>query len=503
MRLTNGTLRVLQCSAGVAAFALVLAAWPAAVSHNSQIPPDARGGPTSVASTKGDFLSAERREELRVLDANGGVYEDAQLQALVAQIVDRLAASSDRPELRYRVIILNSSAVNAFSLPSGRLYVTRGLLALANDASELAAVLSHEIGHVTARHALVRESTAGPAAPAGRVAVDAFNDPQLGARAFAGSNFALAGFSRSQELEADGIGARISSRAGYDPYGAVRFLNSMSRNGQLRSTGAVDAVPRYVNTPSSHPATADRSAIALANARQYTAPGGAERDAAVLLANIDGLIYGEDPDDGVVRARQFLHPRLGFAFTAPQGFSLYRSAQAVVGLKGTSGEALRLDVVQVPAEQSLSDYLASGWMENLDPASVEEVSMNGLAAATAMAESSQWSFRIVAVRLDGGVARLIFAATPGAGELERVFRDMAATFRRMSTAELAATKPLRLRIIAVLPGDTPEKLAKRMAVVDRPLERFLVLNGLAAGHVLKPGDRVKIVTSDGRILPSK
>ena len=120
-----------------------------------------------------------------------------------------------------------------------------------------------------------------------------------------------------------------------------------------------------------------------------------------------------------------------------------------------------------------------------------------------MVESSQWSFRIVAVRLDGGVARLIFAAKPGARELDRVFREMTATFRRMSTAELAATKPLRLRIIAVLPGDTPEKLAKRMAVVDRPLERFLVLNGLAAGHALKPGDRVKIVTSDGRILPSK
>lgn len=503
MRMTNGTLRVLRCSAGVAAFALVLAAWPAAVSHNSQIASDARRGPTSVAATKGDFLSAEQREELRILDANGGVYEDAQLRDLVGQIVDRLAVSSDRPDLRYRVTILNSSAVNAFSLPSGRLYVTRGLLALANDASELAAVLSHEIGHVTARHALVREAAAGQASPAGRVAADAFNDPQLGARAFAGSNFAVAGFSRSQEVEADGIGARISSRAGYDPYGAVRFLNSMSRNGQLRSTGALDAVPRYVNIPSSHPATADRSAIALANARQYTAPGGADRDAAVLLANIDGLIYGEDPNDGVVRGRQFLHPRLGFAFTAPQGFALYRSAQAVVGVKGTSGEALRLDVVQVPAEQSLSDYLASGWMENLDPASVEEVSMNGLAAATAMAETSQWSFRIVAVRLDGGVARLIFAAKPAARELDRVFREMAGTFRRMSTPELAAIKPLRLRIVAVLPGDTPEKLAKRMAVVDHPLERFLVLNGLAAGHALKPGDRVKIVTSDGHILPAK
>src|SRR5580704_18978902 len=160
MRLTYGHLHRLRYAAAAGAFVCLLGAWPAAVSRNSQLPSQAPN-PVVVSSTKGDFLSAERREELRVLEANGGVYEDTQLQALVGQIVERLAASSDRPELRYRVVILNSPAVNAFSLPSGRLYVTRGLIALANDASELAAVLSHEIGHVIARHDLLK-------APSGR-----------------------------------------------------------------------------------------------------------------------------------------------------------------------------------------------------------------------------------------------------------------------------------------------------------------------------------------------
>src|SRR5580704_9469754 len=190
MRLTYGHFHRLRYAAAAGAFLCLLGAWPAAVSRNSQLPPQA-SNPVVVSSTKGDFLSAERREELRVLEANGGVYEDTQLQALVGQIVERLAASSDRPELRYRVVILNSPAVNAFSLPSGRLYVTRGLLALANDAAELAAVLSHEIGHVTAHHALVRVASPPPA-PVGR-AVDAFGDAPFGARAFTGSNFALAG----------------------------------------------------------------------------------------------------------------------------------------------------------------------------------------------------------------------------------------------------------------------------------------------------------------------
>lgn len=466
--------------AGMAAFACVLGAWPAAVSHNSQLATDA---PRPVAtSSKTDFLSPERREEMRVLEANGGVYEDVQLQALVTGIVERLAASSDRPELRYRVVILNSPAVNAFSLPSGHLYVTRGLIALANDASELAAVLAHEIGHVTAQHALLRETPNGRTEPFGA----------FGARAFAGSNFAIAGFSRSQEVEADNIGARISARAGYDAYGAVRFLGTMSRNAQLRAVGPDEV-------PATHPATADRLNIAQANARRYAVPGVAERDAAVLLANVDGLVYGEDANDGIVRGRQFLHAGFGFAFMAPAGFSLTRSAQALLGLRAGGGEMLLLEPVTIPPEQSLSDYLASGWMANLDPQSIAAVTLNGLPAATASAEGSQWSFRIAVVRLEKGAVRLIFAVKPAARDLDRAFREVAGTLRPMTAAETAAAKPLRLRVVTVQSGDTPAKLARRMAAIDHPLDRFLVLNGLSAGQALKTGDRVKLITDDGHI----
>jgi predicted Zn-dependent protease len=452
------------------------------VSRDSQMPAPE---PFPVAtSSKTDFLSIERREELRVLDANGGVYEDAQLKGLVTDIVERLAASSDRPDLHYRVVILNSPAVNAFSLPSGRLYVTRGLIALANDASELAAVLSHEIGHVISRHALLREPPIGRGEPLG----------DFGARAFVVSNFALAGFSRTQEVEADNIGARVSARAGYDPYGAVRILGALSRNAQLRSPGADEV-------PSSHPATADRLSIAQTNARRYAVPGIAERDAAVLLANVDGLLYGDDPNGGVVRGRQFLHAGLGFAFMPPPGYSLTRSGEALLGLRAGGGEMLLLEPVAIPREQSLADYLASGWMQNLDRRSIAPASAHGIPAATATAEGSQWSFRILVVRLDKGGVRLIFAAKPGTRDIDRAFRDVADTLRPMTAAEIAAAKPLRLRVVTVQPGDTPAKLVRRMAAVDRPLERFLVLNGLSNGQAVKAGDRVKLITQDGHIRP--
>jgi predicted Zn-dependent protease len=480
MRFIGRQLRRFRYVIGLAAFAGVVGAWPAAVSHDSQLP--APGRNEVATATKGDFLSAERREELRVLEANGGIYQDAQLQGLVADIVERLAASSDRPDLRYRVVILNSPAVNAFSLPSGRIYVTRGLIALANDASELAAVLSHEIGHVIARHAALQAPITARVDPFGG----------FGARAFAGSNFALAGFSRTQEVEADTIGARISARAGYDSYGAVRFLTAMSRNAQLRAAGAEEA-------PSTHPATADRLSIAQTNAGRYAVPGVAERDGAVMLANVDGLVYGDDPNDGVVRGRQFLHAGLGFTFAAPPGYSLTRAGEALMGLRAGGGEMLLLEPAAVPREQSLADYLASGWMQGLDRRSIAETNLNGLPAATAAAEGSQWSFRILVLRLDKADVRLIFAGKPGTRDVDRAFRDLVDTFRPLTAAEVASAKPLRVRVVTVQPGDTPAKLAGRMAAVDRPLERFLVLNGLSAGQALKPGTEVKLIIQDGHV----
>src|SRR5262249_42738644 len=238
------------------------------------------------------------REHQRILASYGGAYENPRLEALVSQTVDRLVASSERPDQRYKVTILNSPAVNAFALPSGQLYVTRGLLALANDTSELASVLSHEMAHVIARHASMREDQVRQAALVSRVAADVFNDPQMGALALAKSKIAIASFSRGQELEADGIGVGISSRAGFDPFGPVRFLTPMGRHAELRATGVPPPAPRQLDFLSSHPATPDRVKIAQANARQYTAPGSGERDRAAYLATMDGLVYGEDPSEG-------------------------------------------------------------------------------------------------------------------------------------------------------------------------------------------------------------
>lgn len=435
---------------------------------------------------------ATEREHERILASYGGAYDDPRLEALITRTVERLVAASDRPDLVYKVTILNSGAVNAFALPTGQLYVTRGLIALASDTSELSSVLAHEMAHVLAKHAAIREDQARQAAVVTRVVAEMSNDANMTALALAKTKLTMASFSRTQEFEADGIGVGIAARAKFDPFGAARFLSAMERNAALKASGA-PADPRSLDFLSSHPATPERVQNAQAAARQYASPDIGERDRDAYLSAIDNLVYGEDPSEGFVRGRRFLHPKLGFTFQVPEGFVLENTAQAVVGVREGGTQAMRFDVVRVPAEQSLGDYLNSGWMENVDRASTEDLTINGFPSATATAVGDQWQFRIYALRFGSDVYRFIFATKKKTFEADRGFRDTVNSFRRLTLAEIQAARPLRIRVITVQPGDTVESLSHRMSGVDRPMERFRILNGLDARATLKPRDRVKIV----------
>jgi len=436
---------------------------------------------------------AQRREHERLISSYGGVYRSAELDSLIKKTVDRLTQASENPNLSYRVTVLNSPAINAFALPGGSLYITRGLVALANDTAELSSVLAHEMAHVLAQHAAIREDQIRQAMVVSRVISDVLSDPDLGALSLAKSRLSLATFSRGQELEADAIGVGISARAGYDPFGAPRFLTSMGRYATLRGSGMNQPTLDKLDFMSSHPTTPERISIAMANAKQYTVPKAAEADKKAFLDAIDGLIYGDDPKEGYVRGRRFLHASLGFAFEAPEGFSLENTPQAVLGATPSGKEALRLDAVRIPAEQSLPQFLASGWIDGIDPGSIEALTINGFPAATALARGEQWSFRLFAIRFGADVYRLAFAAREFNPTIDAAFRVSAETFRRVPVEEAKGAQPLRIKVVRVGLGDTAMRLAAKMAVPDRKLERFLILNGLEKDAKLKFGDRVKIV----------
>src|SRR5690349_7809763 len=383
--------------------------------------PSLSGTPAKPNRTVAQTPASEREHE-RILASYGGVYDDPKLEALISKTVDRLVAASDRPEQAYRVTILNSGAVIAFALPTGQLYVTRGLVALASDTSELSSVLSHEMAHVLAKHAAIREDQARQAAVVTRVVTDMGNDPDLTALALAKTKLTMASFSRTQEFEADGIGVGISAKAHFDPYGAARFLTSMERNAELKA-GKTPIDPRAQDFLSSHPATPERVQNAATVAKNYVSTEANEHDRETYLTAIDNIVFGEDPSEGFVRGRRFLHPKLGFTFQAPENYTLDNTAQAVIGVREGGAQAMRFDVVRVPADQSLSDYLNSGWMEGVDKGSTEDLMINGFPVASANANGDQWQFKVYALRYGSDVYRFIFASRQKTTESDRNARE--------------------------------------------------------------------------------
>jgi predicted Zn-dependent protease len=449
---------------------------------------------TPAAATVGVAPPALDPEHARIVATYGGLYDDPNAARAVARAVGRLVAASEDPSQSYRITILNSPVVNAFALPSGNLYVTRGLIALANDTSEVAAVVAHEMAHVTARHAVERQRRAEAAQVVNKVVANVMQDADAQRLALTSTQLSLARFSQVQELEADAIGVRTLAKAGFDPFAASRFLSSMARYAEYRSlrpsANNAQGKPDFL---SSHPSTPERIAFAVRSAREIGAPGIGEQEREQFLQSLEGMVFGDDPSEGFVRGRSFLHKGLGIQFAVPAGFSLENTSKAVLAING-AGTALRFDGVAVPVTTTLTDYIQSGWVNGLVEESVLPVSVGSLQGATATAVADGWTFRIGVVRKDRTTYRFILAAQDPSAVTDQVFRETLDSFRELSPTESARLRPLRLKIQKVRPGDSMERLADSMSGVDRKLDLFRVLNGLDAGETVEPGRMVKLVT---------
>ena len=456
--------------------------------------------PTSTGSTSGEIAPrispiqrASDQEHQRLLSAFGGEYRAPRARAALDEVVQKLAKAGDGQIGQYEITILNSPVVNAFALPNGRLYVTRGLLALANDTSEIASVLAHEIAHVTARHAVERAEKEAESAVVSQVVSQVLKDPARGAAVQAGSKLSLARFSRQQELTADQISVRNIARAGYDPYGAGRFLATLGRNTAYRNSGQnQSADDKRLDILSSHPQTPERIAAVTAAARQIGAPGIGARDTGHWLAATEGLAFGDDPRDGVVRGRRYLNSTLRIGFTAPEGFSLEAAQDMVIGVSASGSQALRFDSVTLKSGQTLESYVAAGWIEGVETTGIEPLQIGGQPAVIAHGKGTDWMFRLAAVQLGDRVYRFILAAR-GANDPERPMRSLIDSFRTLTPAEAQSVRPMQIRLVSAEAGDTIGSMAQRMPEQDRPDELFRLLNGLDRDAALEPGRRYKII----------
>ena len=446
---------------------------------------------TIEAVEKNDRLAAiARAQHPRILATYSGEYSNPKLERAVAKIVGELTRVSDNPAQTYRITILNSPNVNAFALPGGYLYVTRGLLALANDSAELAAVIAHEMGHVTANHGIERQRKEAEEELATKVVSDVLTSDRKTRTALVRGKLRLAQFSRNQELEADVVGIKMTGDAGFDPHAAPRFLKSMASYSDFRTvSGAEDASLDFL---ASHPSAPRRIELAARHARQFGPPGTGRRDRDSYLAGLDGMLFGDTSDEGYVRGRTFLHPGLGIVFSVPPGFQIDNSAEAVTAA-GPGDIAVRFDGVAVSKRTKPAKYIKSGWVVGLDEATITPTTINGLEAATAKASADGWNFEITAIRAGDQIYRLLTAAPLSSNKLGEVARSVSSSFRKMGEIERQNLKPLRVKVITVKPGETVGSIAGRMAGSDRKLALFRLLNALPVGATLSAGDRVKII----------
>jgi predicted Zn-dependent protease len=399
----------------------------------------------------------------------------------------------------FNVTLLNSSVNNAFAVPGGYIYVTRQLVGLMNNEAELAGVLGHEVGHVAARHSARRQQTAQRNqlfGVLGQVLSGAIlGDTPLGRLgnelASTAPQLATLSYSRTQELEADQLGINYLQGAGYDPRAMSTVLQSLAAQTALdaRLQGQDATVPEWA---SSHPDPASRVSNAARLAGQGT--GITNRD--TFLTRINGLLYGDDPAQGVIDGNSFIHPELRLTFTAPQGFYMINSARAV----SINGDAGRAQLSTAAYSGNLDTYIrqvfqALGGQTQLAPQAIQRTTVNGLTAAygTARVASGQQSVDVVVFAYEFANNQAYhFAAITPAGQAG-VFNAMFNSMRRITTAEAGQVIPRRIEVVTAGRGDSVQTLAGRMAYTNGQVERFRVLNGLSASDQLVPGQMYKIV----------
>lgn len=455
--------------------------------------------PQSI-SAKDKATGAKAHPEL--LAEFGGLYEAPQA-AYVTTVGRKVAAQSGlaNEPTEFTISLLNSPVNNAFAIPGGYVYVTRQLMALMNNEAELASVLGHEVGHVAARHSQKRNSRATQAG-LGAVLATVLGGVLLGgdgAKLGQQLGGALAqryvlGYSRAQEYEADDLGVTYLTKSGYDPVSSSTMLASLAAQTALdarRAGKTGNALPEWAST---HPDPASR----VSRARQRAVAMGAKgkttnRDAFIQM--LDGMLYDDDPKQGVVEGNSFRHPELKLGFNAPSGFILSNGTQAV-SVNGTGGQA---QFSGAAYDGNLETYVgnvfkAVGGQTPINFGQVRRTTINGLdvgyATGQATTQSGQVDVTVYVYVFGPNTAYHIVAINPvGASTFNSMFQSV----RRLNAAEIAAIKPRRIDIVTVKSGDTIRSLSDRMAYPDYKAERFQVLNGLGANDTLKPGQKVKIV----------
>ncbi len=464
---------------------------------------------TNPATGKREFNLMSEAQEIALgqethpqIQQEMGVYDDPALQEYIAAVGTRLARNTERPDLPWTFTVVDSPAVNAFAVPGGFIYLTRGILAHLNDEAELAGVMGHEIAHVTARHSAAQYSKATGASLGlllGQIFV-----PELrpfGQAAEAGLGLLFLRFGRDDELEADRLGAGYAAETGWHPEGVVSLLETLSRIGEGSDR---KGVPNWMST---HPMPEDRIARVQETVQALAAnPAAAYRvERAAYLQRVVGIVYGDNPAEGVIRGRAFLHPDLRFELQFPEQWPIQNAPTQVVARDPGGNAVVFLQLVQQPRGSSMEQVAAADLGQSgLRHVSGGATQINGLDAYIGTFQGQlqgvgNAGLRIAWISHGSNVYRIAgLAPAQYFTQAEPAFSSTLRSFRPLAANEARDIRPNVVQLYTVREGDTWQRIAAGPGREIVPAGTLAVLNGKGAEEQPRAGDRIKIVQEAAR-----
>ncbi|MBC9249069.1 peptidase M48 Ste24p [Pseudomonas alcaligenes] len=424
-------------------------------------------------------------------------YPDEQLQAYVQQVGERVARHSHRSNLAYSFTVIDSPEINAFAVPGGHIYIHRGLMAYLSSEAELAAVLGHEVGHVTARHSVRQQSQSTAWNILGQAVAIGSGVGAAGDLTNALGGAFVRGYGRDMELEADGLGAQYLARSGYDPQAmieVVKVLRSQEDFARDQAAAKGQEVPPsgYHGLFDTHPDNDTRLRQVVAAAGPLaTGRGEVGRDS--YLRRLEGLPFGDSADAGVRRGQRFYHVGLDFSLAIPAGWALINRPDALIVHSADQQAFVVMSLEPLRQNQDATQYLQqrAGRQQLVQQDSFQQA---GLDVASAVVPG-QAAKRVAAI-VRGKQAFLFVAAVKGHASLESQddhFMAVIRSFRPLQSGERQLGEPRRLHLVRYQAGQSLDALARDMADEDQPLLRLRLLNGLYPDAQPQPGDQLKVV----------
>jgi predicted Zn-dependent protease len=453
----------------------------------------ATGGLELMLVSEGQEIEMGRQTDPAIV-AQFGLYDDQELQQYVAGLGARLAASSERPHLPWTFRVVDDPIVNAFALPGGFIYVSRGILAHFNSESQLVSVLGHEIGHVTARHSAAQMSQAQLAQLGLGVGVVLLPDlADYAGLAQTGLGLLFLKFGRDDERQADQLGFRYMTREGFDPREMPGVFNML---GRVSEASGSPGIPVWLST---HPDPGDREQrVETMIAQSGQDYAGATVNARGYLRRLDGIAYGENPREGYFRDNLFLHPDMRFQIAFPAGWQTANLKRAVLAQSPNEDAIMQLTLAEAASAAAAASEFAA--QEGVSAGSVRTSSINGFTAASAefSARSEDVVLRgaVTFLEYEGLVLRLLgYSTSDGwAGYANAVWGSMT-SFNRLTDRTALAVQPMRMRVVTLDRAMTLEQFNNRYPS-SVPLDKLAILNQVEVGASLPSGHLVKRIVGN-------